>query len=172
MSMGNFISSSSASKASATTEDASDEKTAKEGNHNRKPEKEDEEHNRDANKEAAGAAGQRRQSEPSGWETEKKSKSPSLSGSVSDSERHDTNTGEDDTRLETRTLDPNKKRNSGYKRKLAESSESSADEDESLESRHPRNGSAVTRPEPSLRKHQVPQPKLPKIITHNNKKSE
>lgn len=63
-----------------------------------------------------------------------------------------------------RPLDPNSKRKLGNKRKLAESSDSSTD-DESLETHR----KGLVRQRPSLRKHQVPQPKLPKIITHNKK---
>lgn len=106
------------------------------------------------------------QSEPSGSSPDQetqKSKSPSVSGSVSD-----TNVGknEDDNR-NTKGLHPNQKRTSSYKRKLAESSESSDDGEESLQN-HEKNLKGRT----NLKKHQVPQPKLPKIITHKNQRSE
>lgn len=136
MNMGNYLSTKSIKTANASTST-------------------DEDNNDNQNKTSV----PRGNSEPSGSMTpqEEKKKSPSKSGSVSDNNQ---DAGEDDTRNH-KSLDPNSKRYKGYKRKLAESSESSDDE-ESLEKHN------TTPKNPNLKKHQVPQPKLPKIITHNN----
>lgn len=85
---------------------------------------------------------------------------PSIAMSMSDGNQ-DAKGEEDDNQ---RQLDPNTKRKLANKRKLAESSDGSSD-DESLET-HKR---GLVRQRPSLKKHQVPQPKLPKITTHNKR---
>lgn len=148
MNMGNFIFSKSSKTANASnsTGEKSQESTNAGGNRNNST--------------------PRRNSEPVNPKTTRefnKSQEKTSTGSVSDTNNKD---GIEDDSRNKRTLDPNTKRNGGYKRKLAESSDSSDDDEESL--RNHRKG--TEKKQPNLKKHQVPQPKLPKIITHKNNK--